>query len=53
MIQMNLFIKQKRTHRHRKQNYGCQRGKKGEGEIRSIELTDTHYYIKNKQVFTE
>ena len=29
MIQMNLFIKQ--THRHRKQTYGYQRGKVGEG----------------------
>ena len=26
-IQMNLFIKQKQTHRHRKQIYGYQRGK--------------------------
>ena len=27
MIQMNFFIKQKQTHRHRKQTYGYQRGK--------------------------
>ena len=27
MIQMNLFTKQKQTHRHRKQIYGYQRGK--------------------------
>ena len=27
MIQMNLFTKQKETHRHRKQTYGYQRGK--------------------------
>ena len=27
MIQMNLFIKQKQTHRLRKQTYGYQRGK--------------------------
>ena len=27
MIQMNLFTKQKQTHRLRKQTYGCQRGK--------------------------
>ena len=26
MIQMNLFMKQKQTHRHRKQIYGYQRG---------------------------
>ena len=29
MVQMNLFIKQKWTHRHRKQTYGYQRGKAG------------------------
>ena len=28
-IQMNLFMKQKQTHRHRKQTYGYQRGKAG------------------------
>ena len=27
MIEMNLFTKQKQTHRHRKQTYGYQRGK--------------------------
>ena len=27
MIEMNLFMKQKETHRHRKQTYGYQRGK--------------------------
>ena len=31
MIQMNLFIKQKQTHRHRKKIYGYQRGKGGGG----------------------
>ena len=31
MIQMNLFAKQKQTHRHRKQTYGYQKGKWGEG----------------------
>ena len=31
IIQMNLFTKQKQTHRHRKQIYGYQRGK-GMGE---------------------
>ena len=29
MIQMNLFTKQKQTHRHRKQTCGYQRGKVG------------------------
>ena len=31
MIQINLFTKQKETHRHRKQTYGYQRGKVGGG----------------------
>ena len=31
MIQMNLFTKQKQTHRLRKQTYGYQRGKIGGG----------------------
>ena len=31
MIKMNLFPKQKQTHTHRKQIYGYQRGKWGEG----------------------
>ena len=30
---MNLSTKQKQTHRHRKQTYGYQRGKAGEGGI--------------------
>ena len=29
LIQRNLFTKQKQTHRHRKQAFGCQRGEKG------------------------
>ena len=31
MIQMNLFIRQKQTHRSWKQTYGYQRGKAGVG----------------------
>ena len=31
MVQMNLFTEQKQTHRPRKQTYGYQRGKVGEG----------------------
>ena len=31
MIQMNLFTKQKQTHRLQKQTYGYQSGKGGEG----------------------
>ena len=45
IIQMNVYKKQKQTHRHRKQTYGCQGGKgEWEGQIRSMELTDTNYY---------
>ena len=41
-----LYTKQKKTHRHRKQTYGYQRGERGEeGQIRSMGLTDTKYYI--------
>ena len=32
IIQMNLYTRQKHTHRHRRQTYGSQRGKRG-GEI--------------------
>ena len=42
---MNLFRKQKQTHRHRKKTDGYQRGEGGEGSVRSMGLTDTHHYI--------
>ena len=42
---MNLFTKQKQTHRHRRQTCGYQRGRE-EVEIRSLGLTDTNYYIQ-------
>ena len=42
-IQINLFTKQKQTHRHRKEIYGYYRGKWGEGYIRRTGLTDTEY----------
>ena len=36
---MNLYTKQKQTHRHRKQTYSYQRGKEGgDGQIRSMGL---------------
>ena len=44
MIQMNLFTKEKQTHRHRKQTYGYQMGKVA-GRDKSLGLTYTHYYI--------
>ena len=50
MIEMNIFIKQKQTHRHRKQIYGYQRGKGlGEGWIESLGLADTSSCIGNMQ----
>ena len=48
LIQMNLFTKQKQTHRHRKQTYGYQSGKRGEGYIWNFRLTDTDYYMSNR-----
>ena len=43
-LQMNLFTKQKKAHRHRKQTYSYQRGKKGDKYIRNLGLTCMHYY---------
>ena len=46
MKQMNLFTKQKQTHRHREENCGCKKGGLvGEGRIRSLGLADPNYYI--------
>ena len=46
MTQINLFMKEKQTHRHRKQTYGYQNGKGvWKGQNRSLGLADTHYYI--------
>ena len=45
MIKVNLFTKQKQTHRFQKQTYGYQRGNAGggvEGYIRSLGLTYTY-----------
>ena len=43
---MNLSMKQKKTHRHRKQTCGCQGGRVvGEREIESLGLADANYYI--------
>ena len=36
MIQMNLFTKQKETHRYRDQTCGWQRGEGGEGILLDI-----------------
>ena len=46
IIQMNVYAKQKQTHRHRKQTCGYQMGeRKGEGQIRGMKLIDTNYHI--------
>ena len=43
MIQMNLFTKQKETHRLRKQTYGCQ----GEGVVKDFgKVMYTLLYLK-------
>ena len=47
---MNKFIKQKQSHRHRKETYDYQGGKWGEGDserkIGKLVLTYTYCYIK-------
>ena len=44
MTQMNIFMKQKQTHRHRKQTHGSQKGKRvGDGSFRSLGLADINY----------
>ena len=46
MAQMNLFTKQKQTHRHRDQTCGCQGGEwEREGWTGSLGLVDTNCYI--------
>ena len=46
MIQMNLSMKQKQTHRCREKTCGCQgRTVVGQGWIGSSGLADTKYYI--------
>ena len=42
---MNLFTKQKHSHRYRKQTHGYHRGEGGrDGQIRNMGLSDTNYY---------
>ena len=42
---MNLYPKQKYTHRHGKQTYGYRGRNRGEREMGSLGLTYTQYYI--------
>ena len=42
-------MKQKQTHRHRKQMYGYKKGKRvGERETRGLGLADISFYIQNR-----
>ena len=42
---MNISEKEKQTHRHREQTFGCQGGEEvGEGTIGSLGLADENYY---------
>ena len=42
---MNVYAKQKQTHKHRKKTYGYQGERElGEGQMRSMGLRDTNYY---------
>ena len=48
---MNLFTKQKQTHRHRKQTYGYQSGvgKRDKLEVRNQKIPTTVYKIGKQQ----
>ena len=45
---MNLFTKQKQTHRLGGWTCGCQGGRNGRVWIGSLGLTYTHYYVLNR-----
>ena len=45
MTQMNLSAKEKQSHRHREQTWGCQGG--GKGEEGYVGLTSIHDHWKN------
>ena len=46
MIQINVYAKQKQSHRYRKQTCSHQGGEgEGEGQIRDTRLTDKKYYV--------
>ena len=44
---MNISTKQKQTHRHRDQTWGCQGGGGGEGKTGSLGLAGAKYYIQD------
>ena len=46
----NELTKQKQTHRHREETWGCQGvGSSGKGWIGSLGLADANYYVENGQ----
>ena len=47
MIQMNLSMKQKQTHRYGEQTCDCQGGWVGEGRIGSLALAEANYYTQD------
>ena len=50
MTQINIYTKQKQTHRHREQTYCCQGGQGvREARIESFGLPDANKYIEDKQ----
>ena len=50
MTQMNIYTKQKQTHRHKEQTYCCQGGQGvREARIESFGLADANKYIEDKQ----
>ena len=45
---MNLFMKQKQIHRHRKQTYGYQGGKRGGGRDKLASVTVLQVVAKHR-----
>ena len=48
VMQMNLFTKQKQTHKHGKQTYDYKRRSGEREEMWSMGLTDTQLYTENR-----
>ena len=43
---MNISMKQKQTHRHKEQTWGCQGGEEGGGK-ESLGSADVSYYVQS------
>ena len=48
---MNLFTKQKQTHRHRKQTYGYQRGKVGRDKLGVWHQHMCYFLVYSKVIY--